>query len=369
MSVDLPHSKRQKILADLQKYSKVENIKIRDFAKLVGTLISSCPAVPYGLLYTKVFERFKTRALDKSNHNFEGYMHLNTQIYQDIEWWKKHIVKSTNSIKTYNFALEIYSDASTTGWGLYCHGKTAHGFWSESEKRHHINYLELLAASIGLKTFATDVHDCELLLRIDNTTAIAYVNKMGGTRFPHLNSLARDLWKWCEKKNIWIYASYIPSKENKADKESRRSCTEIDWELSYQAFNKIIAAFGTPDIDLFATRSNTKCHVYASWHRDPDAKYVDAFTINWSKHYFYAFPPFALILRTINKIRKDNGRGIMVVPDWPSQPWYPLFKRMAENDKIICFKPNPNLLLSPFRERHPLHKSLTLIASVLCGNR
>lgn len=212
------------------------------------------------------------------------------------------------------------------------------------------------------------MHDCEVLLRIDNTTAIAYINKMGGTRFPHLNNLARNLWQWCEAKNIWVYASYIPSKENKADKESRRACTEIDWELSDQAFRKIVSIFGIPEIDLFASRSNSKCKTYVSWHRDPDAKFIDAFTIDWSKHYFYAFPPFALILRAINKIIKDNARGIMVVPDWPSQPWYPLFKRMIEKDNVIYFKPNPNLLLSPFRERHPLHNSLTLIAAVLCGS-
>lgn len=289
-------------------------------------------------------------------------------IYQDIEWWKKHIIKSINLVKTFNFALEIYSDASTTGWGLHCHDETASGFWSETERKQHINYLELLAAFIGLKTFASDLHNCEVLLRIDNTTAIAYVNKMGGTKLPHLNNLAHDLWQWCETKNIWVYASYTPSKENKADKESRRSCTEIDWEISDQAFWRIVSVLGKPEIDLFATRSNSKCSIYASWHRDPDAKYIDAFTIDWSKLFFYAFPPFALILRTINKIIKDNARGIIIVPDWPSQPWYPLFTSMIEKDNVIYFKPNSNLLLSPFRERHPLHKSLTLIAAVLCAN-
>lgn len=74
MSVELPSCKRQKIFLELQKCLKLEKIKIRDFAKLVGSLISVCPAIPYGLLYTKVFERFKTRALDKNNGNFDGVM-------------------------------------------------------------------------------------------------------------------------------------------------------------------------------------------------------------------------------------------------------------------------------------------------------
>ncbi|CAH2104176.1 unnamed protein product [Euphydryas editha] len=38
------------------------------------------------------------------------------------------------------------------------------------------------AAFFGLQIFAKYLRDCEILLRIDNTTAIAYINKMGGQR-------------------------------------------------------------------------------------------------------------------------------------------------------------------------------------------
>lgn len=41
-------------------------------------------------------------------------------------------------------------------------------------------YLELLAAWFGLKCFAKELRDCDVLLRIDNTMAIAYIIKKGG---------------------------------------------------------------------------------------------------------------------------------------------------------------------------------------------
>lgn len=64
---------------------------------------------------------------------------------------------------------------------------------------------------------------------------------MGGTRFPHLNSLTRKLWQWCEQRQIWVYASYISSKENTiADLESRRSHSEIEWELCNTADRKSV---------------------------------------------------------------------------------------------------------------------------------
>lgn len=57
---------------------------------------------------------------------------------------------------------------------------------------------------------------------VDNTTAISYVNKLGGIQYPNLNSVAHQIWQWCEAKKIWVWAIYIESSENvAADKQSR----------------------------------------------------------------------------------------------------------------------------------------------------
>nr|CAH7750590.1 unnamed protein product [Callosobruchus chinensis] len=34
-----------------------------------------------------------------------------------------------------------------------------------------------------------------------------------------------------------------------------------------------------PKIDLFASKLNAKCKIYASWGPDPDSTYLDALTI------------------------------------------------------------------------------------------
>lgn len=60
--------------------------------------------------------------------------------------------------------------------------------------------------------------------------------------------------------------------------------------------------------------------------RDPDAYKVDAFTLNWSTLNFYAFPPFSVVSRMLQKIIDDKAEGIVVVPFWISQPWYPFLK-------------------------------------------
>lgn len=244
------------------------------------------------------------------------------------------------------------------------------GFWTLKDKENHINFLELLAAFLSLQCFAKDLHSCQILLRIDNTTAIAYINRMGGIQFPKLNSLARCIWQWCEIHRIWLFASYIKSKENKeADQESRIKNIDSEWELCNKTFLNITKLLGQPDMDLFATRANKKCPRYISWHRDPHAENIDAFTVDWSTfNLFYAFPPFSLILKCIQKIICDKATGIIVFPLWTSQPWYPFIAELATSE-VLQFEPSKDLLLSPFRTLHPLYNSLSLGACILSGKR
>lgn len=119
--------------------------------------------------------------------------------------------------------------------------------WTSKESSRHINYLEILAAFFALKVFRKSHYDCQILLRINNTTAVSYLNRIGRVQLPYLTSVTRQLWQF--------FASYICSADNViADAESRRIHPDIEWELSNQ--------FGLPDLDLFACRINKKCKKY-----------------------------------------------------------------------------------------------------------
>lgn len=367
MSITLPEDKQVSILKLMSDLLKNKNYTIRRFSQIVGTLISACPAVKYGWLHTKLFERAKYLALLTSKGNYNRLMSIPPSLHTDINWWVNTISLTKMSLtKDKLFCVEIFSDASTTGWGAVCNQQKAAGHWSMKESTHHINYLELMSAFFGLKCFAGHLHNRSILLRIDNTTAISYINKMGGVRFSKLNALAREIWLWCEARNLWIFTSYISSSENKeADEESRKLASETEWELHSSAFQIITQDFNLPDIDLFANRLNKKCEKFISWKSDPEALVVDAFTINWHHIKFYAFPPFALILRTLQKILNDKATGIVVVPLWETQPWFPLFKSMLKTEPIY-FSPHINLLTCPFtRKPHPLWRKTTLVAGLL----
>lgn len=368
MTLELPTEKRIKIYELTKNISSKSTIKIREFAQFVGTLTAACPAVSYGWLYTKQFEREKYLALEKYQ-SYDAKMRISSSLQEDFKWWERIINYADNAIQLNHFQLEIFSDSSLSGWGAFCNGETVSGFWTQSDMKNHINYLELLAAFMALKCFCKFMTNSEILLRIDNTTAISYINRMGGIQFPHLNKITRDIWQWCEDRKIFIFASYIKSRDNtEADRASRFTNVDTEWELRESCFQEIVEKLGEPEVDLFASCINKKCPRFVSWKRDPDAYEIDAFTLKWDQFFFYAFPPFAIILKSIRKIINDGASGIFVAPYWPSQPWFPLFMSLVDSE-LIYFGPDKDMLLSPSRTPHPLWPNLTLVCAILSGKR
>ena len=59
------------------------------------------------------------------------------------------------------------------------------------EVQMHINCLELLAATFAVQTFAKARSGATVLLKLDNTSAIAYINNREGTISSNLAALAK----------------------------------------------------------------------------------------------------------------------------------------------------------------------------------
>ncbi len=70
------------------------------------------------------------------------------------------------------------------------------------------------AVKKGLETLMWDDSDCHVLLQIDNITAVAYVNKMGGTKSHNCRVVARQIWQWALSRGIWLSAEHIPGESN-----------------------------------------------------------------------------------------------------------------------------------------------------------
>ena len=196
---------------------------------------------------------------------------------------------------------------------------------------------------------------------------VGYITNMDRSRSIRLHKQIVLIWDWALTRNNWISASHIPGKLNvEADKESRDNITRTEWMLSFYTFNSILNQLNfIPEVDLFASRINNKLPRFGSFRPDPVAEIINAFSISWSNISFYAFPPFICIDRVLQKNRFDKATGILVVPDWPNQPWYNRYMELVIKEVIL--PPRKDLLLLPTNSEmvHPLHKSLYLRAGLV----
>ncbi len=218
----------------------------------------------------------------------------------------------------------------------------------------------------GLEIFAKNKTKQNILLRIDSEVAISYINKFGGCHSLVLHNIAKKIWQWCEKREIFIFGSYIKSSENSiADFASRVESDQSEWKLCSLDFDAICEKFGTPSIDLFASQSTKQCSRYYSFHPDSGSEAIDAFTMIWDDELCYAFPPFCLIHKVLRKIVEDGCKCILIVPFWECQAWYPEFRAMCQSE-LLVMSPRIDLLKSPYvSSPHPLHKTLKLVAAVV----
>ena len=115
---------------------------------------------------------------------------------------------------------------------------------------------------------------------------------------------------------MYIRAGHIPGATNlEADKESRVVKDSTEWMLRSDIFEALVGKLRSPNIDLFASRLNRQVPCYVSWRPDPGAAYTDAFSVEWSKYFFYAFPPFSLIPQCLQKVELYQANGIIIVPN------------------------------------------------------
>ena len=269
-------------------------------------------------------------------------MTLTPQARKEVQWWITHIYHSQKFLHAPPITTIIYSDASLEGWGATDSISTIEAPWQDTDELMHINVLELTAAHLALTKLAKAARSTHIQLKMDNLTAIAYINKMGGTHSPECNHVSQKIWEWAIARDIWLSAAYIPGDSNVvADFHSRCFHENKEWALKETVFALLKHTYGSAKIDLFASSTNAKMPLYISWLPDPNAYAVDAFTISWQDLKFYAFPPFSLIPRVLAKIIQDKATGILIIPKWTTQSWFLL---VLTSNPIQPIQSNPTPL-------------------------
>jgi len=161
------------------------------------------------------------------------------------------------------------------------------GGWPLTETRH-INLLELQAVVLVLQHFKPLPQGKHVLVRSDNRTTVAYINRQDGVSSAALLSAAENLWLWASEN---VFISKGPPHSGKWRTVGPASCRDEWWFSLARQDNP---PFG---VDTFAHKP-------------------------WPRKLLYAFPPLRLIPPLLERVRREQLSVILVAPGRGSVLWY-----------------------------------------------
>ena len=372
MLVTLENDKAMRIKQMITDILPMTKTTIRHFATVLGTLAATLPANRYGQVFLKRLEKTKAQALQMKSFNYDAICKIPENAKTELQWWLQNIDVASRPILVPNPSVIMYTDASLQGWGCFLpkNNFRTGGRWDTEEQNYHINFLELKAVLLSLQSCCRNVSNSHIMIYSDNTTTVISINKQGSTQSQNCNDITRDIWLWAKDRNNWLSSAHCPGKFNiEADEASRLFNDSTEWTLTKRQFLRLTSRFGQPVIDMFASRLNFQLQPYCSWQPDPHAKYIDCFTFNWKSHQLiYAFPPFSVVGRVLQKIAADKTTAILVVPHWPTQPWFSRLQEMLIDRPIVIPVACRTLFLPHDRSKiHPLTNKLCLWGCKVSG--
>ena len=317
-------SRIEKFFSIVEEFLSSEVQPAKFWRILLGHLASLSRLVPNGQLRMRALQLALSRGWDFRDEDI--LVPWDPPSRDNLGWWcTEGRLEEGISLALCSPDQMFWSDASNLGWGATVEDQFASGVWLEGEASLSINQRELLAVERGLRGLYSCLEGRVVAVFSDNTTAVAYLRRQGGTLFLSLNAVAQRILRWAERVNIILMPQFVPGRNNVvADALSRpNQALGSEWMLHQDVFNWLRQRWPVT-IDLFASSLSHRCSVYFAPVSDPMAAGMDAMLQSRDSLQVYAFPPFAMISQVLAKVRFSQSLELtLIAPLWPQRPWFP----------------------------------------------
>ena len=120
--MSLPQEKIVKIEKECKHLLRKCMVSIREFAKVIGILVSSCLGVRFGQLHTRYLEIYKTQQLRRLQ-SYDANVYLSKNVRSELHWWVTMVKQQngriiTNILGLNEWQFEIFTDARGLGLGM-----------------------------------------------------------------------------------------------------------------------------------------------------------------------------------------------------------------------------------------------------------
>ena len=271
----------QKVLCLVDEFSSSPEQPLSLWRSLLGLMSSLSTLIPGSRLRMRSLQHrlLVSHPLDSPTSSVSW----DASCRRDLQWWSvpSHLGVGVD-LSLPRPDLVLYTDASDSGWGASLGSDHLSGWWSRHVSLYSINHRELLAVFLAIRGFLPLLRGQTVSLFTDNTVALSYLRKEGGTRSSTLNEVAQAVLRLCEASDVRLLPQFVPGRLNVlAGSLSRRGqVLGSEWTLPQEVCHDLFRLWPVT-VDLFATSLNHRLQVYFSPMADPQAAAVDALVQSW----------------------------------------------------------------------------------------
>lgn len=355
----VPAQKRERLFELLRSLQQGHRrAAVRAVASAKGQLLAMSWALgPAARLFTRALGRDIERRRSWSSH-----IALSPASRDELAFWLRSFSEfdGCRPIWRCPAAVSIYCDAAGKsagalgGWGAWTVTGSglaeARGNWGQRVSAMGSTPQELRAALCALQSFTgpAGLVGSTVTVLTDNQNAANIINK-GSAKADNSYDAACEIFWYCIAHGIQLRAQWIPREQNQHADHLSKVHDSDDWMLKPQHFDMLSRKWGAFDIDLFASHTNHQVSRYYSAYLTPDTAGVDAFRFKWGRA-CWANPPFGIIARVLRHARLCEARLCLVVPYWPTQPWWRVLTPDGRRFSPVVrachvFSPAPDLFL------------------------
>lgn len=207
----------------LSRFQAGKIVTFRLCLRLLGLMASVISVVQLGLLWMRDFQRWVAALrLCPRRHLSRRVKITPACVLAPCPWEDRTLLATGVALGAVSSRVTMTKDASRSGWGATMLGRAVNGTWDPRLAQAHINLLELWAVFFALKHFLQFLQGRHVLVKTDNTTVVAYINRQGGTRSLQLHRLAQKIIMWSSTRLMSLRATHVPGVLNRgADLLSR----------------------------------------------------------------------------------------------------------------------------------------------------
>ncbi|XP_069137272.1 uncharacterized protein [Argopecten irradians] len=292
----VPEEKKQVFQSLRESILQCQYVDVKTLQRFAGKCISFMLAVPAARLYIRDINR----AIGVASKN-SRQVQVCGEFRSEIEHWK--FIDSWSGFVPWrvekHLQVNLATDASLFRWGAVVEGEALGDFFLRGDSRPiHVKEAEALYQTILALEDKLENHRVDAM--VDNKAVVAAWEGQG-CKCPELVKFIKGLFQLTQRANIDLKVSYIPSKLNPADIESRRLSLQ-DWTLSEKSWEDVQKKFGPHLIDYMSLDSN----VMVDQRGNNLRHYTPCPTVHTDGVNFFAqeisgdtagyiFPPFCLI--------------------------------------------------------------------------